>query len=153
MRKANRTGRDGIASRYVRLNHYMLNCPAWRALDAVARAIYVDMSKRYAGPGSNNGRIPYAVREGVSELRISKATVSRALAKLIEHGFIRPTTKGAFSLKRRHATEWLLTEHPSDVTNEALPAKDFMKWGPQPPTHQEPRCSHYGTGNIEVSPS
>ena len=38
-------------------------------------------------------------------------------------------TKGAFSLKKRHATEWRLTEFPCDLTH-ALPTKDFMRWQP-----------------------
>jgi hypothetical protein len=37
--------------------------------------------------------------------------------------------RGAFSLKKRHATEWRLTEFPCDVTH-AIPTKDFMRWKP-----------------------
>src|SRR5215469_837939 len=41
--------------------------------------------------------------------------------------FIVPITKGAFSLKKRHATEWRLTAFPCDVTG-AWATKDFMRW-------------------------
>jgi hypothetical protein len=61
--------------------------------------------------------------------RISRTTASRALNLLEDHGFIVAVTKGAFSLKKRHATEWRLTEFPCDVT-DALPTKDFMRWQP-----------------------
>ena len=44
--------------------------------DATARAIYVHMAMRYAGPGSNNGRLPYSVREAAAELHIGKSTAS-----------------------------------------------------------------------------
>jgi hypothetical protein len=129
MPRTNRTGRGGKAPRHIRLYHWMTDCPAWHDLNAAARAIYCDMAKRYAGDGSNNGRIPYSVREAAAELRISPTTASRALKSLQHHGFIVAETRGAFSLKKRHATEWRLTEFPCDVTH-ALPTKDFMRWHP-----------------------
>jgi hypothetical protein len=117
-------------ARHVRLYHYITGCAAWHDLNAVARAIYIEIAKRYAGVGSNNGRIPYSVREAAKELKIGPATASRALATLVDHGFIVPVTRGAFSRKIRHATEWRLTEFPCDVTNAAVATKDFMRWGP-----------------------
>jgi hypothetical protein len=131
--KPNRTGR-GYTPRFYQLFHWMTDCPAWRDLDAVSRALYLHLAKRYAGPGRNNGRLPYSVREGATELKIGVATAARALAKLTDHGFIVPVVKGAFSLKKRHATEWRLTEFPCDVTGNPLATKDFMRWQPsQPP--------------------
>src|SRR5262249_50355629 len=127
MGRPNRTGRGGSAPRHVRLYHYMTGSPAWHDLNAVARAIYCEISRRYAGDGSNNGRIPYSVREAASELKISTTTASRALAALVDHGFLVPMKKGAFSLKSRHATEWRLTEFPCDVTHE-MASKEFMRW-------------------------
>jgi hypothetical protein len=116
-------------ARHVRLYHWLLHSPAWQDLTANARAIYVEISSRYGGAGSNNGRIPYSVREAAASLRISKATASRALIELQEHGFIALMTKGAFSLKARHATEWRLTERDSDV-DQTPPTKEFMRWSP-----------------------
>ena len=55
---------------------------AWRDLDAVARCAYIELASRYAGPGSNNGRIPYSLREMAEALGTSKATAMRALARL-----------------------------------------------------------------------
>ena len=82
--------------------------------------------------GSNNGRITYAVREAAQTLHIGQATACRALQTLEERGFIEPVTKGAFSLKKKHATEWRLTEYVCDVTGKARSAA-FMSWkaGPQ----------------------
>jgi hypothetical protein len=37
-------------------------------------------------------------------------------------------TKGAFSRKAPHASEWRLTWWGCDVTGE-LPSKKFMRWG------------------------
>jgi hypothetical protein len=52
--------------------------------------------KRYAGDGSNNGRIPYSVRDAAAEFRVGKTTAGRALNSLEAHGFVVPITKGAF---------------------------------------------------------
>ena len=108
----------------------MMNTAAWKSLDATARAIYVHMAMRYAGPGSNNGRIPYSVREAAAELGIGKSTAARALRELIDRGFIVTVQRGAFSLKQRHATEWRLTEFPSDI-DAGLATKEFMRWSPE----------------------
>jgi|tagenome__1003787_1003787.scaffolds.fasta_scaffold20317397_2 hypothetical protein len=108
----------------------MMNTPAWKSLDATARAIYVHMATRYAGPGSNNGRLPYSIREAATEFRIGKSTAARSLLMLIDRGFIVPVKRGAFSLKKRHATEWRLTEFSSDVDGD-LATKDFARWVPK----------------------
>ena len=121
------------SQRHVRLHHFLIDCHAWRSLEAVARAIYIEIARRYAGPGSNNGRIPYSVREAVAALNIGKTTACRAMQALQDRGFIVCTRKGAFSLKTRHATEWRLTEHPCDVSHTCLGSKEFMRWMPPPP--------------------
>ena len=65
----------------------------------VARCAYVELAARYAGPGSNNGRLPFSLREMAVKLNVSKATAQRALHKLQERGFIVEMKKGAFSYK------------------------------------------------------
>ena len=52
----------------------------------------------------------------------------RAFAELQERGFIELVTKGAFSRKSPHASEWRLTFNTCDVTGE-LASKAFMRWG------------------------
>jgi DNA-binding transcriptional regulator YhcF (GntR family) len=103
---------------------------AWRDLDCGARCAYVELASRYAGRESNNGRIPYSVREMAEALGTSKATALRALNRLQDHGFIVLMKKGAFSRKVRHASEWRLTEFPCNVTNEPA-TKDFVRWKKQ----------------------
>lgn len=130
MTRVNKTGRNNGESRHVRLYHWIMDTIAWRSLTAVDRAIYVEMAARYAGLGSNNGRLPYSVREAAKSLSIGKTTAGRALERLQMRGFIVPMKKGAFSLKLKHATEWRLTEFPCDVTN-APASKEFMRWTPK----------------------
>ena len=113
--------------RHIRLCHYMTDSQAWKSLGAIARAIYPHIAKRYAGVGSDNGRIGYSVREAAAEFHTGTSTAKRALDELQDRGFIVPMKKGAFSLKQRNSTEWRLTEFHCDVT---LATKDFMTWTP-----------------------
>lgn len=127
-KKHDRTGRSKGVDRYVALTHWMMRTPAWLDLRPNARCAYIEIARRYAGPGSNNGRIPCSVREISESLHISKMTALRALQELQDHGFIVQAKRGAFSVKCRHATEWRLTEYRDDVTGE-MATKDFARWG------------------------
>jgi hypothetical protein len=123
-------GRSGKEKRHVRLYHWLLQTPAWKSLSPNARSIYVEMLTRYAGPNSNNGRIPFSYRDGAKRLGIGKNAVSAAFVALRERGFIVQTKKGGFNVKTKNlANEWRLTEYPSDIDNTAA-TKDFMKWPP-----------------------
>jgi hypothetical protein len=150
-RRLNRKGRSDEPLRHVRLYHVMLRGKAWRSLDPVARALYVEISARYRGPGSNNGRIPYSVREGAKALGSGKTKVADALRALQERGFIVLMSPGGFNLKTRHAAEWRLTEFGCDVTG-ALATQDYERW--EPPQIQNtvptsgpsvPTSGQYGT--------
>ena len=116
--------------RHVRIHHYMMETPAWKSLGVTERAMYVDIASRYAGPGSNNGRIHYSVREAAERLQIGKSTAARALEILADRGFIVAEKRGAFSLKARHATEWRLTEFASDIGSD-FATKEFVRWRPE----------------------
>jgi hypothetical protein len=129
--RTDRTGRSHGSDRYVALTHWMMKTEAWRSLNSVARCAYIELARRYAGPGSNNGRLPYSLREMAEALNTSKMTAQRAFKVLQERGFIVEMKRGAFSLKERHATEWRLTEFGDDVTG-ALATKDFARWKTQP---------------------
>ena len=127
MGKHNSKGRSKGEARHVRLYHSMMRSDAWRSLDAVARCAYVEIASRYGGTGSNNGRIPYSLREMAEALGVGKATAMRAVQRLQERGFVVQTKRGAFSMKVRHATEWRLTEYACDVSGN-LATKDWQAW-------------------------
>jgi hypothetical protein len=143
-RSSVRRPREG---RYVRLPEYMLACPAWRALDGNCRALYIELARRYRGPNSNNGRIPYSVREAALELSIGRSTAQRCFDRLQEHGFIKIGKRSGFNVKGRVATEWLLTEFADDRHGgmTALGTKDFMKWPPQNSFHSPTTDTHSPT--------
>src|SRR5689334_20650410 len=100
----NKHQKKGGEPQHVRLYHWMLNSAAWKDLNAIERAIY--------------------------ELKIWKSTAHRALRSLQAHGFIVVEKLGAFHLKMRHASEYRLTAHDSNVTEfpKNLATKEFMRW-------------------------
>jgi len=123
--------------RYVMIFHWLMEKEAWKDLSANARAIYLEINKRYNG--SNNGRIGYSVRQAAKELRISKATASRAFHELVDHGFVVAEQKGSFNYKmdaegkrKRLASEWRLTIYGSDVAadtyNQLNGTMEFTRW-------------------------
>jgi len=119
----------GKPPRFVQLFHWMLDSPAWKDLDAVARAIYVELTRRYNG--SNNGRIGYSARQAALDLNIGKDTAARGLQSLQTHGFIVAEKRGAFHCKVRHASEYRLTIYDSDIAAnfaDKLATKECMRW-------------------------
>ncbi len=131
-----RTRKDARSrGRFVSLTEYMLASAAWQALDGNSRALYVEVARRYRGPNSNNGKIPYSVREAAKVLNIGRSTAQRCFGRLIANGFIRISK-----------SEWLLTEFPDDTTaTTGIASKDFMKWTPQNSFHSPISDTHSPT--------
>jgi MarR family len=129
MRKRSRRNKR-VDAPHVRLYRWMLDTPAYLSLSCQERAVLVEIARAY--DGNNNGRIGLSVRRAAERCNIAKDTASRAFKNLVERGFVDCVTRGAFSRKSMHATEWRLTWWPCDVTGE-LPSKRFMNWGKQNP--------------------
>src|SRR5258708_19171829 len=128
--------------RQVRIMEFMLGSGAWQSLDPVARALYVEMARRYRGPNSNNGKIPYSVREAAAAMNVSRNTANRAFHHLEERGFIVAKKHSGFNVKGRTSTEWLLTEFPDDtLTGTHIATKDFMSWTPPSPIRSPTRAT------------
>jgi DNA-binding GntR family transcriptional regulator len=126
-----RRNRDVPRGRYVTLREYMLETPAWQSLDCVARSLYVEIARRYRGPNSNNGKIPYSVREAATALGISKDTANRAFLDLQDRGFAKVAKGSGFNIKGRVSREWSLTEFSDDRAGKHVePTKEFMRWQP-----------------------
>ena len=62
-----------------------------------------------------------------SDVTLRAERPPRAFTELQERGFIELVTKGAFSRKVTHASEWRITFWTCDVTGD-LPSKKFMSW-------------------------
>ena len=127
-RRTSATRRPGsVVLRHVRIHHWLMRSAAWQSLSCEARAVLVELYAFF--DGSNNGRLFLSIREAASRVSVGKSTAAAALAQLVDRGFIRPNVKGAFTLKQRHATSWVLTEFEH---GGQLATKDFMRWQPEP---------------------
>lgn len=105
------------------LHTYMLASPAWLSLSTAARSVYVQLLSRYNG--SNNGSLGFSLRCASIECKIAINTAKRAFQELQDRGFIVQTRKGYFTMKIKHASEWLLTAFRDNRTGE-IPERRFM---------------------------
>jgi len=141
-RKHDKKGRSkGKMWDFVALERYILKSPAWRSLDAVARAAYVEIAQAYNG--SNNGRIVMSARMLADGLNVSKDTAARKIHILQERSFIERVKQASFSMKVRHAAEYRLAAFRCDVSG-ALASKTFMRWPPEIQNTVRPQ-GPYGT--------
>jgi len=86
----------------------VLQSEAYYALDAYARAAYVELCMRYNG--ENNGRIGLSVRELAWRLRCSPNRANKALTQINDADLAYPTFIGSYRNGGR-ATEWLITAY------------------------------------------
>lgn len=115
-----------IDAPHVRLYDWLLTSPAYLSLSCPARALLIEVTRLYKG--GNNGQLGLSVRRASERCNIARGTAQRAFHELQERQFIELVTKGAFSRKSPHASEWRLTFVACDVTGE-LASKAFMRWG------------------------
>jgi hypothetical protein len=140
-----RRGKSG--EQFVQLHHWVLRSKAWRALSPNARSILLHIWMRHNG--SNNGQIVYAVRDA-EDYGLSKDQAARALAELIELGFLKIRRDSSFTLKIKEARVWEITAESVD----GRPAtKEFMSWNGLSKNisrfHQRDTRSHQRDGDIK----
>lgn len=144
MNGARRRGRNG--ERHIRLPHWLLRSPAWCCLSPNGKAVLLHLWERHNG--MNNGDIVYAVRDA-EDVGVSKSNAARALAELIDKGFLLVTRASGFTVKTKEARCWAITAEPI----ESAPAtKNFMFWtDPKNKTqsHGRDRQSHGRDRDLE----
>ena len=123
-KKLNAFGMSGVV-RHVRLYHWMLNRPAWRALSPGASRLLIEVWARHNG--QNNGQISYSAREAAKALSISKNTATKWFSELEDKGFLKARQRGSFNWKGGKATTWELT---MERCGDQPPTKGFMHWQP-----------------------
>jgi DNA-binding HxlR family transcriptional regulator len=123
--RQNKKGRSKGGERHIRVPFYLMNCPAWRSLRPVERAVYVEALAFYRG--DNNGYIALGVRILSERLNISKDTASRALRQLEDHGFIETTYIGTFRRHEHRASEYRFT-HLQCNRDHRRASHEFMQW-------------------------
>ncbi|MGJ3230245.1 MAG: hypothetical protein ACFE0P_00430 [Oceanicaulis sp.] len=121
------TGRTVKGERFYRLQHSMLESPAWRSLTCAQRCVYLALAQFFTG--SNNGQIGMSVRQAADLAGCHKDTAGEALKVLEDRGFIARQTLGAFSMKIQHASEWRLTAHPAGSDQHGT--RDYLNWKPE----------------------
>jgi hypothetical protein len=135
-RRLDAKGRSTKPGRFLQLTHFMLESAAWKSLDAVERALCVEVAQRWTG--FNNGHIGLGVRQAGKALHVKPQTVGRAFATLQERGFLALQRDSTFDQKRL-AREWRVTFFPMGDCRapSSPPSNDFMRWRP-PPGEQNP---------------
>ncbi len=98
--------------------------PAWKALNASARVVYVELKSLYNG--FNNGNVEGSERILAEMAGLGKNTASRALEELQEAGFIVQMKRGVLGIDGKgRGTLWRLTE--IGCLGER-PTNDFKSW-------------------------
>lgn len=108
----------------------MLNTPAWKSLSGSAIAVYLELASRYNGV--NNGDLHLSAREFIQGRQCSRQTATRAIAELVDRGFIEVTRDSGFNMKdrRRQARTFRLTVFFCDLTKSPA-SRAFTKWTPK----------------------
>ncbi len=113
---------------HVRLYRHEIQSAAYRSLSIGARALLVEFRALYNG---KENRIFMSVREAMKRTGLCQQAAQRAIADLLDRGFIRLLDKGSFHCKRRNASVFLLTNEAPDNRDGSVAPKDFMRWQPQ----------------------
>jgi hypothetical protein len=121
----NGRNKPGKGEKHVRLTRFFLKTEAWRDLSTDARALYIVLKDIYNG--QNNGYLFLSARDAAERINRHRDTACKAFHDLEDHGFIKARQKGSFSYKKRHATEWILTEYEFNGQHET---KDYVQWRP-----------------------
>ena len=118
--------RRKISGPFVPLPLAILDAPAWRALDFIARALWLLLRRKLRNDGLNNGKIWLSCRDAAEEVGANKDTIARRYAELEHYGFLRKTTEGFLGVDgcgiapHYRFTDLAHGTHP--------PTRDFEKW-------------------------
>jgi hypothetical protein len=133
-RRVDRKGRSKGGQPFLKLEKWIFQHPAFRALRPNARALLLELISRHNG--RNNGAIGLGEREAAAALQLTdRGAVRRAFSELQERGFIVCTRRGGFNRKAgpNRASEWRLTFEP---TPDGQPAtKEFARMNADAPEH------------------
>ena len=112
--------------RFIRLFHWEINSPAFRALTPNEKAVYIELRRRYNG--RNNGYISLSAREAGAVCHCKEGVGSRALIRLSQLGFIKVRSNSTFTMKQHKAREYELTAlcNKNDGQGKAG-SKEFMR--------------------------
>jgi hypothetical protein len=111
---------------FVALPLPILDTPAWRAMDHIARLLWIALRRKLRNDGLNNGKIYLSCRNAAEAIGGNKDTIARRFAELEHYGFLRKTTEGFLGVDGRGiAPHYRFT----DLAHGTHPAtRDYEKW-------------------------
>ena len=111
---------------FVMLPLRIVNAPAWRVTSHVARVLWIELRRKLANQGWNNGKIFLSDRDAAEAVSANKDTIVRAYAELEDYGFLHKTVGGFLGSDGRGiATHYRFT----DLAHGTHPAThDYEKW-------------------------
>ena len=120
-----------------------MDTPAWQSLSGWAVAAYIELARHYNG--INNGELYLSAREFAQKRQCTKSTAARAIAELVDKGFIEIARDSGFNVKdrRRQARQYRLTVYFCDLTKQPA-SKAFAKWQPKLSTEKHFTVSQVG---------
>jgi hypothetical protein len=125
-----RSRQRGRLPPFVPLLNSTLDSPAWTAASHGAKALYVELKRKYRHESHNNGYLFLPQRQAERRLHSHHEQIGRWFRELQHFGFIRMTEPGSLGVEGKgKAPHWRLTElgYKRD-----LPTRDFEKWNGAP---------------------
>ena len=104
----------------------ILDAPAWRIMDPIARLLWISLRRKLRNDGLNNGKIYLSCRDAAPELGVHRNTVFRRFADLEHYGFVRKTSEGCLGVDgygiapHYRFTDLAYGTHPA--------TRDYEKW-------------------------
>lgn len=120
-RKTFKKGRN--KNTFVMLRHDMIDSAAYRSLSLKARAVYIEVLRRYNS--FNNGDIALSCREASEFCGIGKSSASEAFDELVAKGFLKVGEDAAFNMKTRKSRRWILTHA---LLGRQSPTNEWKSW-------------------------
>ncbi|MBB3990223.1 helix-turn-helix domain-containing protein [Croceicoccus naphthovorans] len=112
--------------KHVRSFKKQIDTEAWRALSG--SAVKVMLAMGLFENGDNNGEWFFSDRTGAEMTGLSRNTVRRAIAELIETGFLYCSERGGFSRKTPHAAKYGFTWLAGPTGPNRAPSHAYEKW-------------------------
>ena len=104
----------------------IMKTPAWRAMSAEARLVWIELRGWLKKDWSNNGRMFRSCRDAADAIGINRNTVQQKYFELEHYGFLRRTREGFLGVDAYGlAAEFRFTDLPHG-THPAT--RDYEKW-------------------------
>jgi hypothetical protein len=100
--------------------------PAWRAMSAEGRLLWIDLRGWLRNDDLNNGKVHRSCRDAAKSLGFNKDTIARRFAENEHYGFLRKTSEGFLGVDGRGiAAKYRFTDLAYGTHS---PTRDYEKW-------------------------